>query len=78
MFRTSIVHLEERSYAVCCNLVCLDMSCCSLLKRCAVCEEKESSSAAKDCILFGLSQQQDGSHKILVSCGSYRTGTEQK
>ena len=24
MFRTSIVHLQERSYAVCCNLVCLD------------------------------------------------------
>ena len=22
MFRTSIVHLQERSYAVCCNLVC--------------------------------------------------------
>ena len=28
MFRTSIVHLQERSYAVCCNLVCLDTSCC--------------------------------------------------
>ena len=27
VFRTSIVHLQERSYAVCCNLVCLDMSC---------------------------------------------------
>ena len=26
MFRTSIVHLQERSYAVCCNLVCLDTS----------------------------------------------------
>ena len=24
MFRTSIVHLQERSYAVCCNFVCLD------------------------------------------------------
>ena len=24
MFRTSIVHLQEHSYAVCCNLVCLD------------------------------------------------------
>ena len=24
MFWTSIVHLQERSYAVCCNLVCLD------------------------------------------------------
>ena len=24
MFRTSIVHLQECSYAVCCNLVCLD------------------------------------------------------
>ena len=24
MFRTSIVHLQERSYAVCCNLVGLD------------------------------------------------------
>ena len=24
MFRTSTVHLRERSYAVCCNLVCLD------------------------------------------------------
>ena len=24
MFRTSVVHLQERSYAVCCNLVCLD------------------------------------------------------
>ena len=24
VFRTSIVHLQERSYAVCCNLVCLD------------------------------------------------------
>ena len=28
MFRTSIVHIQERSYAVCCNLVCLDTSCC--------------------------------------------------
>ena len=28
MFRTSIVHLQERSYAVCCNLVCLDTFCC--------------------------------------------------
>ena len=28
MFRTSVVHLQERSYAVCCNLVCLDTSCC--------------------------------------------------
>ena len=28
MFRTSIVHLQERSYAVRCNLVCLDTSCC--------------------------------------------------
>jgi hypothetical protein len=28
MFRTSIVHLQERSYAVCCNLVCLETSCC--------------------------------------------------
>ena len=28
MFRTSIVHLQESSYAVCCNLVCLDTSCC--------------------------------------------------
>ena len=28
MFRTSIVHLQRRSYAVCCNLVCLDTSCC--------------------------------------------------
>jgi hypothetical protein len=28
MFRNSIVHLHERSYAVCCNLVCLDTSCC--------------------------------------------------
>ena len=28
MFRTSIVHLQERSYAVCCNLVCLDTSYC--------------------------------------------------
>ena len=27
-FRTSIVHLQEGSYAVCCNLVCLDTSCC--------------------------------------------------
>ena len=27
MFRTSIVHLQERSYAVCCSLVCLDTSC---------------------------------------------------
>ena len=25
MFRTSIVHLQERSYAVCCSLVCFDM-----------------------------------------------------
>ena len=24
MFRVSIVHLQERSYAVCCSLVCLD------------------------------------------------------
>ena len=24
MFRTSIVHLQERSYTVCCNLLCLD------------------------------------------------------
>ena len=24
MFRTSVVHLQERSYAVCCNSVCLD------------------------------------------------------
>ena len=22
MFRTSIVHLQERSYGVCCNLIC--------------------------------------------------------
>ena len=29
MFRTSVVHLQERSYAVCCNLVCLDTSCSS-------------------------------------------------
>ena len=28
MFRASIVHLQERSYAVCCDLVCLDTSCC--------------------------------------------------
>ena len=28
MFRTSVVHLQERSYAVCCNLVCLNTSCC--------------------------------------------------
>ena len=28
MFRTSIVHLQEGSCAVCCNLVCLDTSCC--------------------------------------------------
>ena len=28
IFRTSIVHLQERSYAVCCNLVCLGPSCC--------------------------------------------------
>ena len=28
MFRTSIVHLQERSYAVCCDLICLDTSCC--------------------------------------------------
>ena len=28
MFRTSIVHLQERSYAVCCSLVCIDRSCC--------------------------------------------------
>ena len=28
MFRTQIVHLQERSYAVCFSLVCLDMSCC--------------------------------------------------
>ena len=28
MFRISIFHLQERSYAVCCNLVCLDTSCC--------------------------------------------------
>jgi hypothetical protein len=28
MFRTSVVHLQERSYAVCCNSVCLDTSCC--------------------------------------------------
>ena len=28
MFRTPILHLQERSYAVCCNLVCLDTSCC--------------------------------------------------
>jgi hypothetical protein len=28
MFRTSVVHLQERSCAVCCNLVCLDTSCC--------------------------------------------------
>ena len=28
MFRTSIVQLQDRSYAVCCNLVCLDTSCC--------------------------------------------------
>ena len=28
MFRTSIVHLQGRSYAVCCSLVCLGMSCC--------------------------------------------------
>ena len=28
MFRTSIVHLQEGSYAVCCYLVCLDTSCC--------------------------------------------------
>ena len=27
-FRASIVHLQERSYAVRCNLVCLDTSCC--------------------------------------------------
>ena len=24
MFRASVVHLQEGSYAVCCNLVCLD------------------------------------------------------
>ena len=24
MFQTSVIHLQERSYAVCCNLVCLD------------------------------------------------------
>ena len=24
MFRTPLVHLQERSYAVCCDLVCLD------------------------------------------------------
>ena len=28
MFRTSVVRLQDRSYAVCCNLVCLDTSCC--------------------------------------------------
>ena len=28
MFRPSVVHLQERSYAACCNLVCLDTSCC--------------------------------------------------
>ena len=28
MFRTSKLHLQERSYALCCNLVCLDTSCC--------------------------------------------------
>ena len=28
MFWTSVVHLHERSYALCCSLVCLDMSCC--------------------------------------------------
>ena len=28
IFRSSIVHLQERSYTVCCNLVCLDTSCC--------------------------------------------------
>ena len=28
MFWTSMVHLQDRSYAVCCNLVLLDMSCC--------------------------------------------------
>ena len=28
MFRTSIINLQERFYAVCCNLVCLDTSCC--------------------------------------------------
>ena len=27
-FQTSIVHLHERSYAVCCDLVCVDTSCC--------------------------------------------------
>ena len=27
-FGLPIVHLQERSYAVCCNLVCLDTSCC--------------------------------------------------
>ena len=26
MFRTSIVHIQERSYAVCCNMVRLDTS----------------------------------------------------
>ena len=28
MFRASVVHLQESSYAVCCNLVCLDTFCC--------------------------------------------------
>ena len=28
MFRASIAHLQESSYAVCCDLVCLETSCC--------------------------------------------------
>ena len=28
IFQTSIVHLHEHSYALCCNLVYLDTSCC--------------------------------------------------
>ena len=56
MFRTSIVHLQERSYAVCCNLVCLDTSR-GWRKNCSSSFNSPSSGAFLCCMLqYGSSR----------------------
>ena len=57
MFRTSVVHLQERSYAVCCNLVCLDTSCFMRVKEAISDFNNPSSEAFLCCMLqFGMSR----------------------
>ena len=59
MFRTSVVPLQERSYAVCCNLACLDTSCCYEGEGTTA-----SSSVVGDSLLWKNTKKNDTKNKI--------------